>query len=251
MLIPQLHSHSTHAVVLDPGPTIEILQLRHIETRPNYALQHNIVGIAPTRLYARRTNKGGEVAARSTTRHNMLVSAAELLREHGAAGTTVDAVLARSGAPRGSVYHHFPGGRNQIIAESLEFAGTAITKIIDHSLQDGSIGALRLFAGFWTQILEGSDFAAGCPVVAVAVGGTREDQQLLPAVDAIFTRWRSALTQALVDDGVDPSRAAPLATMAVASIEGAVILCRASRSTTPLDDVTDELALLLTANITG
>ena len=61
----------------------------------------------------------------------MLISAAEVMRERGAAGVTIDAVLARSGAPRGSVYHHFPEGRNQILVEALRYAGDSITEIID------------------------------------------------------------------------------------------------------------------------
>jgi len=61
----------------------------------------------------------------------MLISAAEVLRERGAAGVTIDEVLARSGAPRGSVYYHFPEGRNQLLTEALQYAGEAITEVID------------------------------------------------------------------------------------------------------------------------
>src|SRR5215813_11141185 len=67
------------------------------------------------------------------TRTKMLISAAQLMRERGAAGVTIDAVLARSGAPRGSVYHHFPEGRNQILTEALQYAGEEITKVIDQA----------------------------------------------------------------------------------------------------------------------
>ena len=59
----------------------------------------------------------------ATTRARMLDSTALLLRERGVGGVTVDAVLAHSGAPRGSVYHHFPGGRNQLLLEALEASG--------------------------------------------------------------------------------------------------------------------------------
>ena len=62
-------------------------------------------------------------ATRGTTRDRMLFTAAQVLREKGAAGVTIDEVLARSGAPRGSVYHHFPGGRSQLLTEALQFAG--------------------------------------------------------------------------------------------------------------------------------
>ena len=67
----------------------------------------------------------------------MLVSAAEVLQERGAAGVTIDEVLTRSGAPRGSVYHHFPEGRNQILTEALHYAGEAITTVIDDAAEKG------------------------------------------------------------------------------------------------------------------
>ncbi len=69
----------------------------------------------------------------------MLISAAEVLRERGAAGVTIDEVLARSGAPRGSVYYHFPEGRNQILAEALQYAGEALTEVIDEAAANGGM----------------------------------------------------------------------------------------------------------------
>jgi AcrR family transcriptional regulator len=69
------------------------------------------------------TARRGVRRKRGGTRNNMLVSAAEVMRERGAAGVTIDEVLARSGAPRGSVYYHFPEGRNQILTEALRYAG--------------------------------------------------------------------------------------------------------------------------------
>ena len=76
---------------------------------------------------------------RGSTRIKMLISAAEVLREKGAAGVTIDEVLARSGAPRGSVYYHFPDGRNQLLTEALQFAGDTITAVIDDAAEQGYI----------------------------------------------------------------------------------------------------------------
>lgn len=185
------------------------------------------------------------MGARTNTRQKMLYSAVELLRERGAAGVTVDAVLARSGAPRGSVYHHFPGGRAQIMTESLTLAGDAIGAIIDEAATQGPDRAIQRIGEFWTAILHDSDFDAGCPVVSVAVGGAPDDRHLQPGIAEIFDRWRQALTTTLTAEGVEPARAGRLATMAIASVEGAVILCRVQRTTRPLDDVIAELATLL------
>jgi AcrR family transcriptional regulator len=160
-------------------------------------------------------------------------------------GVTVDAVLARSQAPRGSVYHHFPGGRSEIISEALALAGDTISSIIEHSTAVGSRAALRRFGEFWNKILLDSKFNAGCPVVSVAVGGSTDDQHLQSAVAQIFQRWHQALAEAIIADGVDMLRAGRLATMAVAAIEGAIILCRVQRSTAPLNDVIAEFESLV------
>jgi TetR/AcrR family transcriptional regulator, lmrAB and yxaGH operons repressor len=185
------------------------------------------------------------MGARSDTRQKMLVSSVELLRERGAGAVTVDAVLSRSQAPRGSVYHHFPGGRSEIMAEALLLAGEGINAIIEQASALGSIAVLRRFGRFWNQVLLDSDFSAGCPVVSVAVGGSPDDQHLQPTVAEIFQRWQQALAEAIIADGVNPQRARRLATMAVAAIEGAIILCRVHRSTTPLDDVIAEFGSLI------
>lgn len=187
------------------------------------------------------------MGARTNTRQRMLHSAVELLRERGAAGVTIDAVLARSDAPRGSVYHHFPGGRAQIMTESLTLAGDTIGAIIEQNAAQNSVVTLRQFGQFWNTLLAQSDFAAGCPVVSVAVGSSPDDEHLQPSVAAIIQRWHTGLVTAIETDGVEPERARRLATMAIAAVEGAVILCRVNRSTAALDDVIDELEVVFTA----
>src|SRR3954471_22255296 len=91
--------------------------------------------------------------ARGSTRIKMLVSAAEVLRERGAAGVTIDEVLARSGAPRGSVYYHFPEGRNQILTEALQYAGDALTDVIADAATKGGMYLVRKFVEFWEGLL--------------------------------------------------------------------------------------------------
>ena len=95
----------------------------------------------------------GAPAKRVGTRTKMLVSAAEVMRERGAAGVTIDAVLARSGAPRGSVYYHFPDGRNQILSEALRYSGDSITATIDAAADHGARALLREFIEMWERLL--------------------------------------------------------------------------------------------------
>jgi TetR/AcrR family transcriptional regulator, lmrAB and yxaGH operons repressor len=191
----------------------------------------------PTRAHSKRGN----------TRTNMLISAAEVMRERGAAGVTIDEVLTRSGAPRGSVYYHFPDGRNQILAEALRYAGDAITADIDAAAERGAKVLVRQFVRFWERVLAESDFNAGCPVVAAAIGCAEDEVRLIAEAGRIFAHWRTALTRAFVADGFLEPDADSLAVMSIAALEGAVVLCRSTRSTDPLRKVHDQLEFLVKA----
>ena len=185
---------------------------------------------------------------RCDTRKKMLVSAAEVMRERGAAGVTIDAVLARSGAPRGSVYHHFPDGRNQILTEALRYAGDSITATIEDAVDQGARVLLREYVKYWERLLTDGDFTAGCPVVAAAIGAAADDElELSSEAGIIIGRWCTALTRAFVADGFDESQAASLAVMSIAALEGAIVLCRSTRCVTPLHQVGDQLEFLIKA----
>jgi TetR/AcrR family transcriptional repressor of lmrAB and yxaGH operons len=182
---------------------------------------------------------------RGATKRRMLTTAAEVLRERGAAGVTIDEVLTRSGAPRGSVYHHFPGGRNQILIEALAYAGDSMTSAIDDAASHGPMALLREFVDLWEDVLRESDFAAGCPVAAAAICATDEDPRMASDAAHIFERWRVALTRSFAADGFDDGEAGALATTMLAATEGAVILCRSLRSPQPLRDVAENIEFLV------
>ena len=176
----------------------------------------------------------------------MLDSAVVLLRERGANALTVDAVLAHSDAPRGSVYYHFPGGRDEIILAATTRAGGAISTILEQCMATGDThAAVDQFIELWKRALRESDFHAGCPVVGLAIDSRTDVPDAAEAVRRILDDWHSNLIRLLVEDGYSRVRARRLATMIVASIEGALILCRAKRSVTPLNDVSSEIHLLL------
>ncbi len=188
-------------------------------------------------------------SARSTTRQRMVASAADLIRTHGSTATSIDRVLARSGAPRGSVYHHFPGGRAQLVEEAVTYAGGHVSALIDAAAANGDPATVvDRFLGMWREQLVASDFQAGCPVVAVAVEANEGAPQLSAAAGAAFARWQEQLSTVLADAGLDAGRAAQLATLVIAAVEGALVLCRAQRRTDPMDAVGAELrAVLATA----
>lgn len=180
------------------------------------------------------------------TRDRMISSTVALMQEQGANAITVDAVLAHSGAPRGSVYYHFPGGRDEMILAAVNRAGDDISAKLELFLaRADAADAVAAFTGFWKQALRDSDFRAGCPVMAVAVDGRSDPPGAKEAVRAIFARWLDKLAKKLVSEGHTRAEARRLATITVAAIEGALILSRTAGDVRPLDDVATELNQLL------
>ncbi|BBZ16548.1 TetR/AcrR family transcriptional regulator [Mycolicibacterium gadium] len=183
-------------------------------------------------------------------RERMVISAALLIRERGAHPTAIADVLEHSGAPRGSAYHYFPGGRTQLLCEAIDYTGEYIAAKIAKA--ESGIDALdRLFADYRKQLLK-SDFRAGCPVVAVSVeSGDPEKPDAAAAVieraAAAFSRWTDLITARLISDGVPTRRAAELAMLTTTSVEGAIVVARASRDVTALDLVHGQLRALVLA----
>ncbi len=191
-------------------------------------------------------------SSRSTTRQRMVTSAAGLIRKHGATATSIDRVLALSGAPRGSVYHHFPGGRVQLVEEAVGYAGGYVSALLEDAAQAGDpVAAVEQFLQLWREQLVASDFQAGCPVAAVAVEVNEEAPQLIDAAGLAFARWEGQLHAIFDHAGLDPDRAASLATLVIAAVEGALVMARAQRRTHPLDAVGAELRALVTQALEG
>jgi AcrR family transcriptional regulator len=178
----------------------------------------------------------------------MIQSAGTLLRERGLAGTSFREVLAHSGAPRGSIYHHFPDGKNQLVEEAVRAAGVAGSQMIAAVSAGGDpVATLRTFIRLWGQGLEASNYEAGCPLVAVTTAASADEPALRAAATEAFAAWQDALAAGLRDAGLSRARARRLATTILAAVEGAVILSRAEHSGQPLKDVGSELELLLRA----
>ncbi|MBJ7332557.1 MAG: TetR/AcrR family transcriptional regulator [Solirubrobacteraceae bacterium] len=182
------------------------------------------------------------------SRTKMVESAAALLRERGLSGTSFRDVIAHSGAPRGSIYHHFPEGKSQLVVEAVEMSGGWVGDAIQQLNETNDpVATLQLFLSVWAETLQASDYRAGCPIVAVSVEANDDEPQLTDAAAQVFRRWTRELSAGLHAAGVEADRATRVATLIVAGIEGAVVLCRAERSTQPLLDVGTELEATLRA----
>ncbi len=176
----------------------------------------------------------------------MIVSAAVLIRERGARATSIDDVLEHSAAPRGSVYHHFPGGRDELLREATEFAGAYISGRIERAGELGPLGVIDALAASYRRELESGGFRAGCPVAAVAIEAREDgDETLQETAAAVFAEWLDLLAEQLEEAGLPAARARRLAMVAVAGIEGALVLAQAQRDTAPLDDVMAEIRDLI------
>ena len=156
----------------------------------------------------------------------MVISTALLIRERGAHSTAISDVLEHSGAPRGSAYHYFPGGRTQLLCEAVDYAAEYTAARVAKA--DGSLAAIDVVVdGFRSQLLE-SDYRAGCPVVAVAVEA--DNPPVIERAAAAFARWTELIQARLESDGVDPGRAEALAVLVMTSIAARLPSALATRA---------------------
>jgi len=176
-----------------------------------------------------------------TPRNDMVHSAIQLFREKGIEATKLTDVTTHSNAPRGSIYHYFPDGKQQLAEEATRLAGTTMDEMLSIGLTEtGPVPTLKAVIALFRGQLTTSYFTAGCPVAAASLGGENYRSARL-AADESFTSWEVTIAAALWRRGIDQGRAQSLATAALAMIEGALLLCQAQRSTRALDRVETEL----------
>ena len=172
-------------------------------------------------------------------RERMVASAVNLLARRGLQATSFSEVLEHSGAPRGSVYHHFPEGKNQMIDSALDAAAATAIELLDRKAGAPAEEIATWFLHIWREVLIRGKFEAGCAVLAVAVAA--DSPELLDHTARVFRGWRRRLAELLVEGGLAPEDAARFAAVLVASSEGAVVLARAEQSLEPFDLVAEQL----------
>jgi TetR/AcrR family transcriptional repressor of lmrAB and yxaGH operons len=169
----------------------------------------------------------------------MVFGAARLLAQRGLQATSFSEVLAATDAPRGSIYHHFPNGKDQLIAAALKLATEQMAKVLDVKPDTRADEVTAIFLQVWRTILTRSKLEAGCAVVAVTVA--TESTELLEQVGRIFRGWRARLAELLINGGLAASDAARFAALLVSASEGAVVLSRGERSLEPFELVAEQL----------
>jgi AcrR family transcriptional regulator len=175
-------------------------------------------------------------------RDRLTAATATLMQRHGVAGTGIAEILTSSGVTRRSIYLNFPGGKAELVAAATRAAGDEMTATVRGYMDDPDpVGA---FTRMWSDVLVGTDFEGGCPIVAAASARDESPEGASTASD-VFADWSQLLAERLRRDGIKTAAARSLSTTVVAAVEGAVILSRASRSTKPLEQVTKHLNELI------
>ncbi|WP_104819860.1 TetR/AcrR family transcriptional regulator [Kitasatospora sp. MMS16-BH015] len=184
--------------------------------------------------------KGEETRAR-------LVQATRALTEaQGYFGTGLNQVLSESRAPRGSLYFHFPSGKDELVGQALTEAGREISTLIA-ACADGSPAATvvdRLITALATRMAD-SDYTKGCPLATVALEVSASNEPLRRLCATAYTDWQHALADLLTHEGHPPATAEATASTTLALIEGALLLARVHRSRHPLDQAARTLTTLL------
>jgi TetR/AcrR family transcriptional regulator, lmrAB and yxaGH operons repressor len=183
----------------------------------------------------------------STSRASMIRTAAELFGSRGLNSTSFSDVLAASGAPRGSIYHYFPDGKKQLARDAIEWTTEQVLAHLRASPAGDASAVLAWFIDLWRQSVLVSRCSSGCPVAGVLIDTGVSDANLLDAARTAFASWTALLAAKLREAGVPGDRAGSVATTALASMEGALILCRAERSSQPLEAAAAELMNLLSS----
>jgi len=161
---------------------------------------------------------------------------AELFRRQGFAATGVKQIVAEARAPFGSVYHFFPGGKEQLGAEVIRWSGGVYGQLIDAFFPPGAdvVAATRSFFAAAAETLRETDYADACPIATVALEVSSTNEPMRAACADVFESWIELASDRLTGAGLSRARARKLAVSMLCSLEGAFVLARAMRSTEPL-----------------
>jgi AcrR family transcriptional regulator len=172
-----------------------------------------------------------------STRDRIVDASAELFRRQGYSATGVKQIVTAAQAPFGSVYHFFPGGKEQLGAEAIRRSGALYLELIPAVFDfapDVVTGTRDFFAGAAAHLLD-TDYADACPIATIALEISSTSEPLREACAEVFESWIAAGTQRYASAGLASEQARELAIMVIGALEGAFVLARALRSTEPLE----------------
>ena len=184
-----------------------------------------------------------------TTRERIVESSAELFRRQGYNATGVKQIVASAGAPFGSLYHFFPGGKAELGAEVIRTSGAAYLQLLGEvagPAPDPVTGVRWFFEGAAQHLVE-TDYEDACPIATVALEVSSMSEPMRQACADVFESWITAGMTRQQQAGVDPAKARELTIAMLCALEGAFVLARAMRDTTPLKIAGESMALVFEA----
>ncbi|MFE6286512.1 TetR/AcrR family transcriptional regulator [Streptomyces sp. NPDC057877] len=186
-------------------------------------------------------------------RERMVFSAAQLIRRGGVAAAGMREVAAHAEAPRGSLQHYFPGGKEQLVNEAVgwagRYAGNRVARFLAALDRPTPSGLFAEMVRQWTDEYGTVGFTGGCPVAAATVDCADSTASTREAAAAALAAWTGPVAEALADMGVPRARAGSLATLMISALEGAIVIARAERDVRALTVVSRELGPLLDAAV--
>jgi TetR/AcrR family transcriptional repressor of lmrAB and yxaGH operons len=178
-----------------------------------------------------------------TTRERMIVAMAHLVRANGYSGAGLNQIITDARAPKGSMYHHFPAGKEELGEAAIAYYGDVVRSLLERCLGEGSVvDGIGRFVDALANQLERSEFYDGCPVGLMAMEVGPANDRLAAATQAALDLWIASVETHLRAAGVPD--ATDRATAIIAAVEGGVILARCHRSAAPLRAVSRGIALL-------
>jgi TetR/AcrR family transcriptional regulator, lmrAB and yxaGH operons repressor len=176
----------------------------------------------------------------------MLHTAARLLQRHGYSATSWRGIVEQAGTPWGSAHHYFPGGKEALAVEALALGEAETSQLLRDCIESSATagGAIRALFDAVATSMRQSEFRDGCPLATVALETAPESTVLTETCSAAFGRWEQQLVDRLRAHHVPTRRARDLATLAIASLEGALLLARVRMNAKPLKTVGTQIAAL-------
>lgn len=193
------------------------------------------------------------MSAQPKHRGKIVRAAALLFRRVGYNAAGMNDIVALSGAPKGSVYHYFPGGKEQLAQEALRYAAGLVTQTLaDLAQKSGSAAEmLSTYASMLAHWLAASNFQDGCPVATTLLETANAIPSLSQLGQEIFSDWEAIFAAKLVHDGLSEKRASTLASLALSSLQGALVLARVGQKANPIDDVASEIGALFESAVSA
>jgi len=187
------------------------------------------------------------MAMPSSHRQAIVRAAVALFRKQGFAATGLSEILARSGAPKGSLYHYFPGGKAELGEAAVRQAGETVTRTLSRLRDEAPSAAamIRRYVDLVATWMSKSHWRDGCPIATTLLETANDLAAVATAGREAFADWAAVLAAALESEGVDPARARRLGRFAISALEGALLQAKVERNASPLLEARDELAAMM------